>query len=268
MKEKIDLEQLGQEITQLISAIQELPDENVSQETIALINNKLQENIQNAATSDNIRKLYNDFRSQGYTQKEITKQKKLLSDSVESMIKELEFSNPFKEDMVRVVFEKITTIYDKIIAMYDNFYETVYFEKVKEGAKLPTYAHPDDACCDVYAPEDIEVPANAFGFKVDTGLKPVIPDGFEIVVRPRSGMSMKSRMRISNAPGTIDSGYTANICILFDNFSSKPYQIKAGDRIAQFAFQPVYRFEAKLIDNATAAKKSTRGEKGFGSTGK
>lgn len=99
---------------------------------------------------------------------------------------------------------------------------------------------------------------------VPTGLFMAIPDGYELQVRPRSGLSLKTKMRIANSPGTIDSDYRGEICIIIDNTGSDRISIHHLDRIAQGAVCPVVRAEFEEVDDLPDTE---RGEGGFGSTG-
>ena len=149
------------------------------------------------------------------------------------------------------------------IANRDVF--NVAVELCHPNAKLPTYAHEGDWGADVYAVEDMTIEPGAYGVKVPTGLRMAIPHGWTLAARPRSGMSSKTPLRISNAPGTIDEPYRGEIMILFDNFSNIPVDIKAGDRIAQLGLEKTYR--ASYYQTETVSKNTNRGEGGFGSSG-
>jgi dUTP pyrophosphatase len=99
---------------------------------------------------------------------------------------------------------------------------------------------------------------------VPTGIRVEIPEGYEIQVRPRSGLALRHGITLPNTPGTIDSDYRGSLGVLLVNLGSAPYRITHGDRIAQLIVAPVVRarFEA-----AAALGASARGEGGFGSTG-
>lgn len=100
---------------------------------------------------------------------------------------------------------------------------------------------------------------------VPTGLYVEIPMGLEIQARPRSGLSYKTKMRVSNSPGTIDSCYRGEIKIIMENTGEDGFLIKDGDRIAQLVLCPVIRCEWVEVEQLT---ETDRGEGGFGSTGK
>jgi dUTP pyrophosphatase len=100
---------------------------------------------------------------------------------------------------------------------------------------------------------------------VPTGLRVEIPPGFEMQIRPRSGLALKHGITLPNTPGTIDSDYRGPLGVLLINLGSEPYTIHHGDRIAQLIVAPVVqaRFEV-----ATDLGATVRGVGGFGSTGR
>ncbi|MBT3235522.1 MAG: dUTP diphosphatase [Bdellovibrionales bacterium] len=100
---------------------------------------------------------------------------------------------------------------------------------------------------------------------VPTGLSVEIPVGFELQVRPRSGLSLNSNLLIVNAPGTVDSDYRGEIKILLGNFGRTEHTINHGDRIAQLVIAPTIQAEFKITEAKLAPSK--RGSSGFGSTG-
>lgn len=128
---------------------------------------------------------------------------------------------------------------------------------------LPAQAHPGDAGWDLAAAEAATIPPLGRA-KVPTGLVFEIPEGFEVQVRPRSGLAWKTGVTILNAPGTIDAGYRGEVCVILFNASDAPVEIRPGDRIAQAV---VARLEPARFEEAAALSASTRGEGGFGSTG-
>ena len=95
----------------------------------------------------------------------------------------------------------------------------IYIEKSRKDAKLPSYAHDGDAGMDLYAAEDVIIEPGKSAL-VPIGIKMAIPYGYEVQIRPRSGVSLKTPLRIPNAPGTIDCGYRdeVNVIIYNDSF--------------------------------------------------
>ena len=99
---------------------------------------------------------------------------------------------------------------------------------------------------------------------IPTGLAISIPKGFEIQIRPRSGLAAKKKISVLNTPGTIDSDYRGEIKVILINFSENIFKIEKGSRIAQMVLCPVQLAEIKEVDNL---EQTVRGEGGFGSTG-
>lgn len=131
--------------------------------------------------------------------------------------------------------------------------------------RIPEYAHPGDAGFDFRAAIDAPIRLWPGERKmIPTGLRMAIPDGYEVQVRSRSGLSYKNGVVVANAPGTIDSGFRGEVCVILQNLGDGPFPIEPGDRIAQGVLAPVVRaefVEADTLDD------SQRGEGGFGSTG-
>ena len=100
---------------------------------------------------------------------------------------------------------------------------------------------------------------------IPTGLRVAIPEGYEIQVRPRSGLALKNGITLLNTPGTIDADYRGDIGVIVINHGTEPFTIMAGDRIGQIVLNKVERIEWKEVDNLSD---TIRGEGGFGSTGK
>jgi len=138
--------------------------------------------------------------------------------------------------------------------------------KIDNDAEIPQYAHHGDAGFDLKAMEDILLyPGERKA--VRTGLKVGIPHGYEMQIRPRSGMSLISPILIANAPGTIDSGYRGEVKIIMFNTGSagdEPWKIRKGDRIAQGVIAKLPEVVHVEVQTLT---ETTRGANGFGSTG-
>lgn len=142
----------------------------------------------------------------------------------------------------------------------------VYLEICHPEAKTPAYARVGDAGMDIYAVEDQVIETNSTVI-LKTGLKVAIPEGYEIQIRPRSGLSLKTALRLPNSPGTIDAGYRDEIGIIMHNTSmTEPYKVKKGERIAQMVLQRVPMIEWQLTDSVINIGENRGG--GFGSSGK
>ncbi len=135
----------------------------------------------------------------------------------------------------------------------------------EEGAKLPVYKTKGSAGADVSAFLSSPVTIKPSERKlIRTGLKFEIPDGYEIQVRPRSGLALKNGITVLNTPGTIDSDYRGELQIILINLSNEDFIINNGDRIAQIVFAPVSIADYKPAEYLS---ESDRSSGGFGSTG-
>ena len=140
---------------------------------------------------------------------------------------------------------------------------TLRFKKIHPDATLPSYAHASDAGMDVRSVEDVTVPAMG-RVLVHTGLVMLLPPMYEAQVRPRSGLALKYGITVLNTPGTIDSGYRGEVCVILANFGDSDFQVKKGDKVAQIVVAPVVQAE---IEAASEIDETDRGAGGFGSTG-
>lgn len=132
-----------------------------------------------------------------------------------------------------------------------------------EGLELPEYATDGAAGMDVLAAEDVTLAPGA-RHAVATGLAVAIPPGYEIQVRPRSGLALKHGITVPNTPGTIDSDYRGELKVILINLGGEDFAIRRGDRIAQLVLAPVVRASWLKVDELD---ETLRGEGGFGSTG-
>ena len=132
-----------------------------------------------------------------------------------------------------------------------------------EGLELPAYATEGAAGMDVLSAEDVTL-APGGRHAVATGLAFAIPFGFEIQVRPRSGLALKHGIGLPNAPGTIDSDCRGELKVILINLGTEDFAIRRGDRIAQLVLAPVTRASWLKVDDLD---ETARGEGGFGSTG-
>jgi dUTP pyrophosphatase len=132
-----------------------------------------------------------------------------------------------------------------------------------EGLALPAYATEGAAGMDVLAAEDVRLPPGG-RHAVATGLAVAIAPGYEIQVRPRSGLALKHGVTVANAPGTIDSDYRGEVRVILINLGDAAFDIRRGDRIAQLVLAPVVRASWLAVSELD---ETLRGEGGFGSTG-
>ena len=141
-----------------------------------------------------------------------------------------------------------------------------HIENKYSDIPLPEYATEGSSGLDLRASVDSEmkIEKGKVGL-VPTNLRVEIPVGYEIQVRPRSGLAAKNGIGILNSPGTIDSDYRGEIKVILFNFGEEDFVIKRGDRIAQMVLSKVYRANLVVADDLNDSK---RGEGGFGHTGK
>lgn len=132
-----------------------------------------------------------------------------------------------------------------------------------EGLPVPSYATTGAAGMDVVAAEDLDLAPGA-RHAVATGFAMAIPDGYEVQVRPRSGLALKHGITCLNTPGTIDSDYRGEVKVILANLGSDPFPIRRGDRIAQLVPAPVQKARFAMVDSLDETE---RGAGGFGSTG-
>ena len=160
--------------------------------------------------------------------------------------------------------------------------------QLMEDAKLPVYARMGDAGLDIYATEDIEILPSETKL-VHTGVKVAIPRGYELQVRQKSGISLKTKLRVANTPGTIDSGYRDEVCVIIENIDppikditydfdengkifitsilhGTPYTIEKGQKIAQLVLNEVVVANFNEVSDISDVEGEDRGG-GFGSTG-
>ncbi len=133
-----------------------------------------------------------------------------------------------------------------------------------EGLPLPAYATDGSAGLDVVAAEDVTI-APGERHAVATGFAVAIPPGYEIQVRPRSGLALKHGVTCLNTPGTIDSDYRGEMRAVLINHGREPFEVRRGERIAQLVPAPVLRAAFAEVD---ALDGTARGDGGFGSTGR
>ncbi|WP_374295756.1 dUTP diphosphatase [Sphingomonas sp.] len=133
-----------------------------------------------------------------------------------------------------------------------------------EGLPLPAYATAGAAGLDVVAAESLTLAPGARA-AVATGFALAIPAGYEVQVRPRSGLALKHGVTCLNTPGTIDHDYRGEVKVILANLGQDPFQVARGDRIAQLVPAPVQR---ALLAEVDTLDETDRGAGGFGSTGR
>ena len=142
----------------------------------------------------------------------------------------------------------------------------VLIKKLDPTVKLPSYKTDGASGMDLIA--FVKSPINVrskTSYLVPTGISVAFPKEYEIQIRPRSGLAAKKNISVLNTPGTIDSDYRGEIKVILFNHGNEDFTISNGDRIAQMVLTPIVKIELEETNNLP---ETTRGEGGFGSTGK
>lgn len=166
-------------------------------------------------------------------------------------------------------------------------YIQIPYEKCREGARMPEYAHIDDSGMDLYALEDYTIHPGETKL-IPTGLKFAIPNGYELQIRPKSGRCLKTKLRVANTPATIDAGFRGEVCVIVENVEApiqdityefdndghpvitsilhgEDHYIHKGEKFAQLVLAEVPKANFYLVDKVM--EDTERADGGFGSTG-
>jgi len=154
---------------------------------------------------------------------------------------------------------------DKFMEMMKHKVE-LKFTKITDDAVSPKYNYESDSGFDLHATEDILVEPLGRAL-VPTGLKFDIPVGYEMQVRPKSGLALKEGLTVLNTPGTVDQGYDGEVKVIIYNTNGKSYQINKGQKIAQAVLCPVLAGRMVSVTKVVELNTKERGDNGFGSTG-
>jgi len=139
----------------------------------------------------------------------------------------------------------------------------VKIQKIHEDAVLPEYIHLGDAGADLFSVENYIVNPGE-RILVNTGIKLEIPEGYEGQIRSKSGLALKHGIKVLNSPGTVDSAYRGEICVILINLGQELYKVKKGEKVAQLVINQV---ERAIFQESESLEATLRGEGGFGSTG-
>lgn len=247
---------MQEEIKNVFKTIQDLPDESVE-----LILPQIEEEFKKLIEEqDLVNKTKTEFLQEGYTLADIKALKESYDSIAEDYFKLVKPTSP-KGRYISALVGVYKGILDKIAQ--EGFSRTVNIKVVKENedAVLPQYAHFSDAGADLYSNEEVDINPNEVKI-ISTGLKVEIPNGYEMQIRNRSGMTVKTPILVQL--GTIDSDYRGTIGIMMYNHGDIPYRVQKGDKIAQAVIMPTYHGNFLIANSLTETE---RGENGFGSTG-
>jgi dUTP pyrophosphatase len=143
---------------------------------------------------------------------------------------------------------------------------TIKVELTNEDSVFPKYAYPSDSGFDLHAAEEVII--GPFGRAlVPTGLKVSFEEGYEIQVRPKSGLAIKQGLTVLNTPGTVDQGYTGEIQVIVFNTNNTTVTIPKGMKVGQGVLCPVIQGKYVVFEQVNKVEDKDRGNNGFGSTG-
>ena len=261
----------------MLEAILEISDENFEElqtHFLAIFTNLL--NDSNVEIE-----LKNIIFSQNYTLNDIEEEFNKAMNAIE----EVEIFSDLKKDFLKNIFIIVT---NKIKNIINNLNKSIYIPcELEENVKLPVYAHETDAGLDIYAREEITIGPGETKI-LSTGIKTAIPEGYAILIQPRSGQSVKTKLRIANTPGLIDSGYRDDIGVIIENIEPPfkdidyefddngeihiksivhglAYTIAEGQRFAQMRLVQVPKAEFIQVESVGEIGEDRGG--GFGSSG-
>lgn len=208
--DKSDLEQMNRIGFDAIAAIADLPDIEFNGLSTVI----LQKMRETANTSEFIDELTANLASQGTTVEQYLASYQAMMDDIDEIFRD-------KYDHKRLTFiHQMLTIEWQAMAEHYKYHAglEVKYELVRDGVIIPSYAHDTDSGMDVFALEDYTIEPGDVRV-IPTGFKVAIPFGYELQVRPKSGRSARSYLRIANTPGTIDSGYRNEVGIIVENIA-------------------------------------------------
>ena len=208
-----------------------------------------------------------------------------LLNSINKEIKENQNFSDIKKEGLSLFFS--TILGKSLEILSEEELVIIPLEKENEKIKTPIYMHESDAGMDIYAKEEITIKPGETKI-LDTGFKTAVPEGYALLIQPRSGLSAKTKLRIANTPGLIDSGYRENIGVIIENIEppfkdidyefddsgeihiksilhGQSFTISEGQRIAQLRLVKVPKIIFKEVDSIQLVGEDRLG--GFGSTG-
>lgn len=250
-------------ILDVIEQIMSIPEDSLDETSTEVIAGMITGALTPKIREESVKSIIQSFEDENLSRTQAEEVVKQNKNTIQNALDELKASAN-KRAILDATFDFFYDVFDEAFSRY----HTYAFElpiKIENGGQMPTYAHDTDACADIYASQDITIPAHSCSTKVPTGLRIALPEGWVAKIAPRSSIGAKTGLRLSNSIGIIDTDYRGEIGVLYDNISDSDYEIKAGDRIAQMWVERVERFKPVLVNILPATE---RGEGGFGSSGK
>lgn len=190
---------------------------------------------------------------------------KQIQDEIESLRKEFGIEDTeSQEDLNNAFGIDFGSLQDQLEVISKT--KNIQIELLNEDAIFPEYAYPTDSGFDLYSTEEVKLAP--FGRAlVPTGLKLSFDIGYEIQVRPKSGLALKQGITVLNTPGTVDSGYNGEIMVIVFNTNQTEFTIPKGMKIAQAVLCPVINGKYVNLQLVDKIENKDRGANGFGSTG-
>ena len=190
---------------------------------------------------------------------------KQIQDEIEILRKEFGIEDTeSQEDLNNTFGIDFGSLQDQLDVMSKT--KNIQIELLNEDAIFPEYAYPTDSGFDLYSTEEVKLAP--FGRAlVPTGLKLSFDIGYEIQVRPKSGLALKQGITVLNTPGTVDSGYNGEIMVIVFNTNQTEFTIPKGMKIAQAVLCPVINGKYVNLQLVDKIENKDRGANGFGSTG-
>ena len=190
---------------------------------------------------------------------------KQIQDEIESLRKEFGIEDTeSQEDLNNTFGIDFGSLQDQLDVMSKT--KNIQIELLNEDAIFPEYAYLTDSGFDLYSTEEVKL--SPFGRAlVPTGLKLSFDIGYEIQVRPKSGLALKQGITVLNTPGTVDSGYNGEIMVIVFNTNQTEFTIPKGMKIAQAVLCPVVNGKYVNLQLVDKIEDKDRGANGFGSTG-
>ena len=220
-----------QDMTEMFGALLAMPDEEFS--TLApVLMDEINRSLNNPA--DRIT-LVAAMAAQGYNGEDLTETFDEICKEIDNQLTEL---SQVKKDWLKQLMGATINAINETEGISKRFVRIPY-EKCHEDAKEPTYAHVSDSGMDVYALEDITLAPGEQKI-IPIGIKVALPAGYELQVRPKSGLSAKTKLRVANAPGTVDAGYRDEIGVIIENVEPP---------IKDITYEPVMNIENGQIDH-------------------
>ena len=196
-----------------------------------------------------------------YNQEELDKLKNYLDSTDEDEAIDDSDIEAFMQNMFGITMDEYSTTLENVMKS-----KTLGYKKLSPDAVEPKYNFEKDSGFDLYSIEDVSLGGMSRAM-VGTGLAFNIPDGYEIQIRPKSGLAINYGLTVLNTPSTIDGGYVGEVKVILFNTSRETYEVKKGMKIAQAVLCPVQQGKYVNLENIDELPNTDRGSDGFGSTG-